>query len=154
MPSMAFAVKVPARLPLGPLTRVSLTTPQASLNAADRPLATPSKRCRCSASTPASRPTPGAARPGTMASPRTGLTPAGCPELIARYTSHHQTSYDRRPELLDAHFPRKKSVLMVVLLVFVGRGGVGSLSARSRVAGSCLSACVDALNGSGGVCFG
>jgi len=41
VPSVAFAVKVPARLPLGPLARVSLTTPQASLHAADRPVATP-----------------------------------------------------------------------------------------------------------------
>jgi hypothetical protein len=42
MPSMAFAVKVPARLPLVPFTRVSLTTPQTSLHAADRSVATPS----------------------------------------------------------------------------------------------------------------
>ena len=41
VPSVAFAVKVPARLPLGPLPRVSLTAPQASLHAADRPVATP-----------------------------------------------------------------------------------------------------------------
>jgi len=33
--------KVRARHPLGPLTRVSVTTPQASLHAADRPLARP-----------------------------------------------------------------------------------------------------------------
>jgi hypothetical protein len=44
MPSMAFAVKVPARLLLVPLTRVSLTTPQTSLHAADRPVATPTHR--------------------------------------------------------------------------------------------------------------
>jgi len=31
MPSVAFAVKVPARLPLVPFTRVSMTTPQTSL---------------------------------------------------------------------------------------------------------------------------
>src|SRR5919204_693007 len=37
-----------------------------------------------SASTPGSRPTPGVLLPGTLASPRTGLTPAGCRELIAR----------------------------------------------------------------------
>ena len=42
MLSVAFAVKVPARLPLVPLSRVSLTTPQTSLHAVDRPVATPS----------------------------------------------------------------------------------------------------------------
>src|SRR5215207_4158196 len=36
------------------------------------------------ASTPGSRPTPGVLLPGTLASPRTGLTPAGCRELVAR----------------------------------------------------------------------
>lgn len=36
------------------------------------------------ASTPTSRPTPGASLPGTLASPRTGLTPAGCHELLVR----------------------------------------------------------------------
>src|SRR5215211_6948464 len=36
------------------------------------------------ASTSRSRPTPGVLLPGTLASPRTGLTPAGCRELVAR----------------------------------------------------------------------
>src|SRR4029450_13622699 len=36
------------------------------------------------ASTPGSRPTSGVLLPGTLASPRTGLTPAGCRELVAR----------------------------------------------------------------------
>ena len=36
------------------------------------------------ASTPAFRPTPGASLPGTLASPRTGLSPAGHRELFAR----------------------------------------------------------------------
>src|SRR6266536_3651931 len=39
--------------------------------------------CR-SASTAGSHPTPGAVLPGTLASPRTGLAPAGCRELVAR----------------------------------------------------------------------
>jgi hypothetical protein len=108
MPSVAFAVKVPARLPLVPLTRVSLTTPQTSLDAADRPVATPSTGCCCSASTPGSRPTPGAALPGTLASPRTGLAPAGCPELVTRLR-HDILLDDMAPELLDAHFDLKKS---------------------------------------------
>src|SRR5829696_6150806 len=75
---MAFATGMQARLPLGPLTRGFLTTPQASLDAADWPVAPRP------ASTPGSRPTPGAALPGTLASPRTGLTPAGYRELVAR----------------------------------------------------------------------
>ena len=78
VPSMAFATGMQARLPLGPLARGFLTTPQASLDAADWPVAPRP------ASTPGSRPTPGAALPGTLASPRTGLTPAGCRELVAR----------------------------------------------------------------------
>src|ERR1019366_7013241 len=36
------------------------------------------------ASPPASRPTTGASLPGTLASPWTGLTPAGCRELLVR----------------------------------------------------------------------
>src|ERR1700733_4872388 len=36
------------------------------------------------ASDPAFRPTPGAPLPGTLASPRTGLAPAGRRELLAR----------------------------------------------------------------------
>jgi hypothetical protein len=108
MPSMAFAGRLTARHPLDPLTRESVTTPQTSLHAADRPVATPSTRCRCSASTPTSRPTPGAALPGTLASPRTGLTPAGCPELIARL--RHNTSFPvTTPELLDAQSPQIES---------------------------------------------
>jgi hypothetical protein len=78
----------PADWRLGsPLAAVAvfLTTPQASLDVADwsvvlRP-----------ASTPGSRPTPGAALPGTLASPRTGLTPAGCRELGARL--HPRSSF-------------------------------------------------------------
>ena len=40
------------------------------------------------ASNPASRPRTGASLPGTLASPRTGLAPAGCPQLIA-WLRHH-----------------------------------------------------------------
>src|SRR5215203_2479520 len=60
----------------------------------------PSRRCRLRytlrteqllhpASTPASRPDPGASLPGTLASPRTRLTPAGCRELDARLRHDH-----------------------------------------------------------------
>src|SRR5215218_7054817 len=71
----------PAEWRLGSLlaaVAVFLTTPQASLDAADWSVALRP------ASTPGSHPTPGAALPGTLASPRTGLTPAGCRELVAR----------------------------------------------------------------------
>src|SRR5215204_1363533 len=44
VPSMAFATGIQARLPLGPLARGFLTTLQASLHAADRPVARPVSR--------------------------------------------------------------------------------------------------------------
>src|SRR5215211_4668160 len=44
----------------------------------------PSMGRSTSASTSGSRPTPGVLLPGTLASPRAGLTPAGCRELVAR----------------------------------------------------------------------
>jgi hypothetical protein len=56
----------------------------------------------CPASTPTSRPTSGASLPGTLASPRTGLAPAGCRELVARLR-HGVVSFLTAPELLDAH---------------------------------------------------
>src|SRR5215216_5184307 len=95
MPSMAFATGMQARLPLGPLTRGFLTTPQASLDAADWPVAPRP------ASTPGSRPTPGAALPGTLASPRAGHPPASCRELALGYTINLPSI--SAPELLDAH---------------------------------------------------
>jgi hypothetical protein len=102
VPSMAFASGIQARLPLGPLTRGFLTTLQASLDAADRSVARPAAGRSSSASTPGSRPTPGVLLPGTLASPRTGLTPAGCRELGARL--HPRSSFHHSaPELLDAH---------------------------------------------------
>jgi hypothetical protein len=44
----------------------------------------PCTRRSTSASTSGSHPTPGVLLPGTLASPRAGLTPAGCRELVAR----------------------------------------------------------------------
>src|SRR6266508_3905860 len=52
-------------------------------------LLAPSQGLGCSASTAGSHPTPGAVLPGTLASPRTGLTPAGCRELVARLRHHN-----------------------------------------------------------------
>src|SRR5207247_111218 len=69
--------------PSRPLARGFLTTLQASLHAADRPVARPARGRSSPASTPGSHPTPGVLLPGTPASPRTGLTPAGCRELVA-----------------------------------------------------------------------
>ena len=44
------------------------------------------------ASHPASRPRTGASLPGTLASPRTGLAPAGCPQLSLGYVITTRTS--------------------------------------------------------------
>ena len=87
--SMAFALPSRARHPLGPphggfgddarRLRFMLRTGQSLA---------PSQGLRRSASTTASLPPPGAVLPGTLASPRTGLTPAGCRELVARLRHH------------------------------------------------------------------
>jgi hypothetical protein len=77
-PSMAFAVHTPARHPLFPPNGGSLTT------LAQASLALRTGRSLRPASHPASRPRTGASLPRTRASPRTGLTPAGRPELVAR----------------------------------------------------------------------
>src|ERR1017187_6202959 len=50
------------------------------------------------ASTPASRPTAGASLPGTLASPRTGLSPAGSRELSLSSSPENSSSLDS-PEL-------------------------------------------------------
>ena len=54
------------------------------------------------ASTSRSRPTPGVLLPGTLASPRAGLPPAGCRELVARLHRRFLLSVSSAPELLDA----------------------------------------------------
>src|SRR6266568_2479532 len=53
------------------------------------------------ASNPASQPSTGASLPGTLASPRAGLSPAGCPELLARL-HHDNLLVVMAPELLGA----------------------------------------------------
>ena len=67
--------------------------------------ASTTRRCR-SASTPGSRPAPGAVLPGTLASPRTGLAPAGCRELVARLR-RLPPPFSLAPELLDARGVQK-----------------------------------------------
>src|SRR6266516_661123 len=81
---------------------------------------------RCSASTAGSHPTPGAALPGTLASPRAGLTPAGCHELLARL--RRPPPFSLAPELLDAHGVKK-----------VDSAGHGSIGDRGRVGSDCAS---------------
>src|SRR4051794_37591190 len=61
-----------------------MTTLQASLHVADWPVATSPRDARRPASTSTFLPMPGATLPRTLASPRTGLAPAGYPELVTR----------------------------------------------------------------------
>src|SRR5215207_8350698 len=97
VPSMAFATGMQARLPLGPLARGFLTTPQASLDAADRPVAPRP------ASTPGSRPTPGAALPGTWRLPRPDSHRLAAVSLSLGYVVVPSFRWSSAPELLDAH---------------------------------------------------
>jgi hypothetical protein len=71
--------------PLVRLATGNLTTlARSSLPLQTGQLLAPFQGLRCSASTAGCRPTPGAVLPGTLASPRTRLALAGCPELVAR----------------------------------------------------------------------
>src|SRR5262249_38437910 len=86
---MAFAHNPEARLPLGPRSREAfVTTLQVSLHATDRPFSRPPRGGASSFRFDAGiSPHAGNQLPRTLASPRTGLTPAGCPELLVRL--HH-----------------------------------------------------------------
>jgi len=81
---MAFAHTTRARLSLVPPKRVQIHDAAGFASCCGPAGCAPPTGDRRSTSTPASRPTPGAPLPRTLASPRTGLTPAGCPELDAR----------------------------------------------------------------------
>ena len=59
------------------------------------------------ASHPASRPRTGASLPGTLASPQTGLTPAGYPQLVAQLR-HNNLLVVMAPKLLDAPLNRRQ----------------------------------------------
>ena len=91
------------------LTRVSLPLQTGQLLAPFQGL------CR-SASTPGSRPTPGAVLPGTLASPRTRLALAGCPELVARVVAVDHplsgSSLQCVPSWLDAQKPGYRLVIL------------------------------------------
>lgn len=80
-----------------------MTTPQASLSLRTGQLLHP-------ASHAASRRRTGASLPGTLASPRTGLPPAGCPELVERLR-HDDLLVIAAPALLGA---QKRSVLVTL----------------------------------------
>src|SRR3954451_12951876 len=57
---------------------------------------------------PASRPRTGPPLPGTLASPRAGLAPAGCPQLVARLR-HNNLLVVMAPKLLDAPPERRQA---------------------------------------------
>jgi Group II intron, maturase-specific domain len=83
-----------------------VTTLQVSLHATDRPFARPPRLGTSSFRFDAGiSPHAGNQLPGTLASPRTGLTPAGCPELIARL--HHDLQSFIASELLDTQAIQK-----------------------------------------------
>jgi hypothetical protein len=83
-----------------------VTTLQVSLHATDRPFARPPRLGTSSFRFDAGiSPHAGNQLPGTLASPRTGLTPAGCPELIARL--HHDLQSFIASELLDTRIIHK-----------------------------------------------
>src|SRR5215213_1603498 len=96
VPSMAFATGMQARLPLGPLARGFLTTPQASLDAADWPVAPRP------ASTPGSRPTPGPRYRGPWRLPGPDSHRLAAVSLALGYPVA-PPFVASAPELLDAH---------------------------------------------------
>ena len=88
--------------PLVPLTEASVTTlVRLHMMLRTGQSLAPSQGLRRSASTAGSLPTPGAVLPGTLASPRTGLAPAGCRELLVQLR-HDNLPAVMAPELLDA----------------------------------------------------
>src|SRR5918995_3265759 len=84
-----------------------------------------------SASTPGSRPTPGVLLPGTLASPRTGLPPAGCRELVARLR-RGAPPFDgpRRPSYWT-HIPGESAVHLGSVALASAHPSIGSDSLGS-----------------------
>ena len=94
VPSMAFAQTPRARLSLSLLSQATSRRCKLHLMLRTANLLHP-------ASDPAFRPTPGVSLPGTLASPRTGLAPAGRRQLVVRL--RHDCSFAlMAPDLLDA----------------------------------------------------
>jgi len=92
---MAFTLSEQARLLLCPPEgEPRVTTLQASLHVADWSLAPPRFAPHLSM-------THGGLATGTLVSPRTGLAPAGCPQLVAQLR-HNNLPVVMAPKLLDA----------------------------------------------------
>ena len=81
---------IAARLPLVPASAGNLDDAAGFASCCGPP------SCSAPLRLPASRPTPEASLPGTLASPRTGLAPAGCRKLVARLR-HDRSFAIRRP---------------------------------------------------------
>ena len=95
---MAFALPSKARHSLVPLAGATVTTlVRLHIMLRTGQSLAPSKGLRYSASTTRSLPPPGAVLPPTLASRWTGLTPAGCHELVAR-SNHHNLLILMAPE--------------------------------------------------------
>ncbi len=65
------------------------------------------------ASHPASQPRTGVSLPGTLVSPRTGLTPAGCPELVAQLRHNRTSCHSARTTGRTARSARRRSASSV-----------------------------------------
>jgi len=102
---MAFAHTTRAQLSLVPPKRVQIHDAAGFASCCGPAGCAPPRGDRRSTSTPASRPTPGAPLPRTLASPRTGLTPAGCPELDARLHPNLLSCPDARTAGRTPHDP-------------------------------------------------
>jgi hypothetical protein len=100
---MAFAREKQARLPLAPPNRAGVPNDAAGFTSCCGPVSCspPDRGFVAPLRPPGSHPASGAALPRTLASPRTGLTPAGCRELVARLR-HDAILSVMAPELLDA----------------------------------------------------
>jgi hypothetical protein len=85
------------------------------------------------ASTSRSRPTPGVLLPGTLASPRTGLTPAGCRELVAQLRRGALLSVVLGARATGRTFPRNR----LGWVLAAGRLGSGRPRGGGVDAGPC-----------------
>jgi hypothetical protein len=103
-PSMAFAAAATARLPLGPTRRRVISRRLLRLHCTLQ-----TGQSLHPASHPASRPRTGVSLPGTQASPRTGLPPAGSPALTARLRHRQPPSLPLAPKPLGARsgYPKR-----------------------------------------------
>jgi hypothetical protein len=96
------------------------------------------------ASHPASRPRAGASLPGTQASPRTGLTPAGRPEPVARYVMSNSSSPWHRAVSAHPSVATAPSVCAAPLLL--PRSGSARYGSNRGVEGLDLGGAIAALH--------